>query len=174
MEIGARRSQGEKTPTGRIRHSKSNTVPFCYTSPLPSQDRSSVDEPGDVMDNETPNWDGNSIPVNPQAPAAAPDLSLSDADDAQHKTNQQEQTSSPRRPRRRGPKINAPKPPTIEEMFGVNSDSWTRFFTITIKGDLDNVEIYEELRNTLKDDFDCYRRKDNTIIIDAKTKRNKF
>ena len=59
-------------------------------------------------------------------------------------------------------------------MFGVNSDSWTRFFTITIKGDLDNVEIYEELRNTLKDDFDCYRRKDNTIIIDAKTKRNKF
>ena len=126
------------------------------------------------MNSATPaNRDEPLITDIPQAPAAAPNTSLSDAEEAtQNLENKSTTKTSPRkRTRRRTPKT-ATAPPTIEEMFGVNSDTWTRFFTISIAGDLDNVEIYDELNRTLKDDFDCFRRKDGAIIIDAKTKHN--
>ena len=99
---------------------------------------------------------------------AAPNCSSSEAEEA----TQQKQTNPRQRTRRRVSKAKTITPPTIEELFGVSSDSWTRFYAITIAGDLDNVEIYEELNKTLEDDFDCYRRRDDTIIVDAKTKRN--
>ena len=109
----------------------------------------------------------------PEAPAAAPNPSLSDAEEATlNLEKKSDAQSSPRKRTRRRISKPATAPPTIEELFGVNSDTWTRFYTITIAGDLDNVEIFDELNKTLKDDFDCYRRKDGAIIIDAKTKRN--
>ena len=62
--------------------------------------------------------------------------------------------------------------PTFEDLFGINSDSWTRFFILNGTGDLDNLDIYEELNKKLKDDFDCIRRRDGSVMIDAKTRRN--
>ena len=59
--------------------------------------------------------------------------------------------------------------PTFEDLFGINSDSWTRFFVLNGTGDLD---IYEDLNKKLKDDFDCIRRRDGSVMIDAKTRRN--
>ena len=38
--------------------------------------------------------------------------------------------------------------------------------------DLDNLDIYEELNKKLKDDFDCIRRRDGSVMIDAKVRRN--
>ena len=110
-------------------------------------------------------------PKNPQAPAAAPNTSLSDADEAQPNPQTHKQASPRRKPRKHKPR-NHTTTPTIEELFGINSDTWTRFFAITVAGDLDNVEIYDELNDTLKDHFDCYRRRDGAIIVDAKTQRN--
>ena len=62
--------------------------------------------------------------------------------------------------------------PTFEDLFGINSDSWTRFFVLNGTGDLDNLNIYEDLNKKLQDDFDCIRRTGNSVMIDAKTRRN--
>ena len=39
-------------------------------------------------------------------------------------------------------------------------------------GDLDNLDIYDDLNKKLKDDFDCIRRRDGSVMIDAKTRLN--
>ena len=62
--------------------------------------------------------------------------------------------------------------PTFEDLFGINSDSWTRFFVLNGTGDLNNLDIYEDLNKKLKDDLDCIRRRDGSVMIDAKTRRN--
>ena len=62
--------------------------------------------------------------------------------------------------------------PTFEDLFGINSDSWTRFFVLNGTGDLDNLDIYDDLNKKLKDDFDCIQRRDGSVMIDAKTRRN--
>ena len=62
--------------------------------------------------------------------------------------------------------------PPFEDLFGINSDSWTRFFVLNGAGNFYNLDIYEELNKKLKDDFDCIRRRDGSVMIDAKTRRN--
>ena len=39
-------------------------------------------------------------------------------------------------------------------------------------GDLDNLDIYEDLNKKLKDVFDYIRSRDGSVMIDAKTRRN--
>ena len=113
-----------------------------------------------------PSRDEPLTPDTPHAPAAAPNHSLSNAVEAQP------QPLKNKRARRRASKLSTLPIPTLEHMFGTQSETWTRFHSITGTGNLDNLEIYEELNNKLEDDFECFRRKDGTIIVDAKTKRN--
>ena len=94
-----------------------------------------VDDPGKTMAT-SPNLGGTPTSDKPRAPAVAPNPSLSDSDEAPP------QPQRNRKPRKRGPKKGTFKIPTIEELFGVNSDTWTRFFAITVAGNLDNAEIY--------------------------------
>lgn len=61
---------------------------------------------------------------------------------------------------------------TMEDMFGIRSESWTKYFILNIAGNLDNVEVATELHRHLPDKFQCSRRRDGSILIDAKTKRN--
>ena len=101
-----------------------------------------------------------------EAPAEAPSNSLSKVDEA----------TVPKRIRKRNGKqkrnSNTHDQPTFEDLFGINSDSWTIFFILNGTGDLDNLDIYEDLNKKLKDDFDCIRRRDGSVMIDAKTRRN--
>ena len=60
----------------------------------------------------------------------------------------------------------------MEDLFGTQSEAWTRFHALTAPGELDNLDIFEDLSTKLKDDFECYRRKDGSVIVDSKTKRN--
>ena len=167
MQEGVQESQ---TPPLNISDKSETSVPFCLASPPPSQDGNRVDDPSEARNLAPPSSGGN--PTNEAH--AAPSCSSSEAEEAtQNRKNQDhKQTSTRQRTRRRTAKAKAIAPPTIEELFGVSSDAWTRFYAMSIAGDLDNVEIYDELSKTLKDDFDCYRRKDGAIIVDAKTKRN--
>ena len=104
--------------------------------------------------------------ISQEAPAEASSNSLSKADEA----------TVPKRNRKRSGKqkgnSNTQDHPTFEDLFGISSDSWTRFFVLNGTGDLDNLDIYEELNKKLKDDFDCIRRRDGSVMIDAKTRRN--
>ena len=96
------------------------------TASLPIREETRTSERGEVI-----------TTVPPQAPAAAPSNSLSDTEEAQpqaHKRN---------RARRRASKAKSTVPLTLEEMFGIQSETWTRFHTITNTGYLDNVEIYD-------------------------------
>lgn len=92
---------------------------------------------------------------------------MSDADEAQTDTLKQRKQQ-----RKRPRKTKTTTFPTLEELFGTQSDSWTRFHEITGTEELDNLEIYEELNKKLLDDFECFRRRDGSILIDAKTRRN--
>ena len=106
------------------------------------------------------------VEISQEAPAEAPSNSLSMADEA----------TVPKRNRKKNGKqkanSNTQDHPTFEDLFGINSDSWTRFLVLNGTGDLDNLDIYEELNKKLKDDFDCIRRRDGSVMIDAKTRRN--
>ena len=101
-----------------------------------------------------------------EAPAEAPSNLLSKVDEV----------TVPKRNRKRNGKQkgnpNTQNHPTFEDLFGINSNSWTRFFILNGTGDLVNLDIYEELNKKLKDDFDCIRRRDGSVMIDAKTRRN--
>ena len=122
---------------------------------LPIRDETCTSERGEVF-----------TTVTPQAPAAAPNLSLSAAEEAQPNAPKQ------KRNRKRSQKNKTIAPPTLEDLFGIQSDAWTRFHVLKIEGNLDNIEIYDDLCKRLKDDFECFRRKDGSIIVDAKTERN--
>ena len=104
--------------------------------------------------------------ISQKAPTEAPSNSLSKVDEA----------TAPKRSRKRNGKqkgnANIQDHPTFEDLFGINSDSWTRFFILNGTGDLDNLDIYEELNMKLKDDFDCIRRRDGSVMIDAKARQN--
>ena len=85
--------------------------------------------------------------ISQEAPAEAPSNSLSKVDEA----------TAPKRNRKRNRKqkgnSNTQDQPTFEDLFGINSDSWTRFFVLNGTGDLDNLNIYEDLNKKLKDDL---------------------
>ena len=124
-----------------------------------------VDDNGEAKDMDSApssNTGGN----NPHAPALAPKPSLSEADEATPQPPKQ------KRNRRKGSKTKATPPTTLDQMFGIQSETWTRYHTLTIDGDVDNVEVYSDLKKKLSDDFECFRRADNSIMVDAKTMRN--
>ena len=95
-----------------------------------------------------------------EAPAEAPSNSLSKVDEATVPKRNQKRNGKQKR------NSNTQDQPTFEDLFGINSDSWTRFFVLNGTGDLDNLDIYEDLNKKLNDDFNCIRRRD------AKTRRN--
>ena len=114
----------------------------------------------------------NQKPQTQIAPAAAPDPLSSDAEEAQppHKRSRKN------RPRNRKPAPAQLKPTPaqlkLDDMFGPRSEMWTRFHIIRGPETLCNAKIFNDLTRKLKDKFKCYRRKDGSILIDAKTKRN--
>ena len=141
-----------------------DTGPLLTPSPGPQDvPHALVDDSGETTAMTSPKE--NLTTNNPQAPAAAPKPSLSDAEEAQ---------PQPKRTRknRRRTQQNATATPTLEDLFGPRSEAWTRFHAISVSEELDNIEIYEDLNHKLPDEFECFRRKDGTIVIDAKTKRN--
>ena len=154
------------------------TKPFCSASPPHT---SEVDDhganrklgPSQPCPNGQVGQGSTSAPgprpqaeISQEAPAEAPSNSLSKVDEA----------IAPKRNRKRNGKqkgnANTQDHPTFEDLFGINSDSWTRFFILSGTGDLDNLDICEELNKKLKDDFDCLRRRDGSVMIDAKTRQN--
>ena len=109
-----------------------------------SNSNPSVDDSGKAMDiashpirDETRSSERGEVltTVTTQAPAAAPNPSSSDVEEAQpiapkHKRNR-------KRPQRN--KTTAPL--TLDDLFGIQSDTWTRFHVLSIEGNLDNIEI---------------------------------
>ena len=66
---------------------------------------------------------------------------------------------------------------TLESMVGPVSESWTRFHVLHMNDDnendsSDNVGIWTELQSHLDPGFTCIRRRDGSILIDAKTEKN--
>ena len=177
LEIGVRRLGDESFST--MAEGQSETKPLGSASPLltfeydddhgvnrksnPSQPcpngqagQGSVSAPGPKPQAE----------FSQEAPAEAPSNSLSKVEEA----------TVPKRNRKRNRKqkrnSNTQDQPTFEDLFEINSDSWTRFFVLNGTRDLDNLDIYEDLNKKLKDDFDCIRKRDGSVKIDAKTRRN--
>ena len=102
--------------------------------------------------------------LDPYAPASAPSNSSSGATEAQAKIPTKKQ-------RRRNSYKPAPKQ-VLEDLFSIRNESWTRFFAVSEPGILDNIEIFNDLKSKLPDEFECFRRNDGSILIDAKTQRN--
>ena len=61
----------------------------------------------------------------------APSNSLSKVDEA----------TVPKRNRKQKRNSNTQDQPTFEDLFRINSDSWTRFFVLNGTGDLDNLDV---------------------------------
>ena len=136
--------------------------PTKVDDPSANLDMSS-DNPHPNPDNQQELGDKHDDAGNSHAPASPRTSSGREAEKAQaNKANK------PNKSKNRTTQENV----TIQDLFGVRSDSWTRYFAMTISGDLDNVEVFDELYQYLPDNFDCTRRTDGSIIIDAKTKRN--
>ena len=158
---------------------KNRTKPFCSTSPPFT---SEVHNHG-VNRNSDPSHpcpNGQAGQGSVSAPGPKPQAETSQEALAEAPSNSwskvDEATAPPKRNRKRNGKQEGNSitqdHPTFEDLFGINSDSWTRFFLLNGTGDLNNLDIYEELNKKLKDDFDCIRRRDGSVMIDAKTRRN--
>ena len=158
---------------------QSETKPLCFASPpstfeVDHHGANRNSDPSHPCPNGQAGQGSVSAPVpkpqaetSQEAPAEALSNSLSKVDEA---------TAPLKRNRKRNGKqkgnLDTQDHPTFEDLFGINSDSWTRFFVLNGTGDLDNVDIHEELNKKLKDDFDCIRRRDGSVMMDAKTRRN--
>ena len=178
MEIGVRRI-GEEPSHSRMAEGKNWIKTLLPASPLLISENDDdhganrKSDPSQPCPNGQAGQGSISAPgpkpqaeISQEAPAEAPSNSLSKVDEA----------TAPKRNRKRNGKqkgnSNTQDHPTFEDLLGINSDSWTRFFILNGTGDLDNLDIYEDLNKKLKDDFDCIRRRDGSVMIDAKTRRN--
>ena len=110
------------------------------------------------------------ISAPPNAPASAPVNPSSGAPEA-HTTTTTTTSTAKKKPRRRNSYKPIPKQ-TLESLFSINNDAWTRFFIVSEPGSLDNIEIYEDLKSKLPEDFECFRRNDGSILVDTKTQCN--
>ena len=130
---------------------QSDTKPFCSASPLLTSEHEFDDDHGANRKSDPsqpcPNGQAGqgsiSAPgpkpqaeISQEAPAEAPSNSLSKVDEA----------TVPKRNRKRNGKqkgnANTQDHPTFEDLFGINSDSWTRFFVLNGTGDLDNLDLF--------------------------------
>ena len=73
---------------------------------------------------------------------------------------------------------NATKQPDLNELVGPLSETWTRFHVLSLEATEktdrapNNLQIWTELRAALNSDFSCVRRKDGSVLLDAKSERN--
>ena len=106
---------------------------------------------------------GDLIPSEPHAPDSAPVLPPSQPAEAPKPKNKKKKPS-------KTTKIHL----DLDDLFGVNSEKWTRFFAVEPPNQdiLDNMDIWDDLKDKLQDEFEYIRRKDGSILIDAITERN--
>ena len=146
--------------------------PFCSASPLLTSEHDDDHGANRKSDPSQPCPNGQAGQGSVSAPGPKPQAEISQ--EAQSNSlSKIDEATVPKRNRKRNGKqkrnSNTQDHPTFEDLFGINSDSWTRFFVVNGTGDLDNLDIYEDLNKKLKDDFDCIRRRDGSVMIDAKT-----
>ena len=65
----------------------------------------------------------------------------------------------------------------MSHLVGTNSETLTRFHVLNFEEDNvaprpNNMTTWTELHFKLRDDFTCTRRRDGSILVDAKTKEN--
>ena len=66
----------------------------------------------------------------------------------------------------------------MSHLVGTNSETWTRFHVLNFEEEdngaprPNNMTTWTELHFKLRDDFTCTRRRDGSILVDAKTKEN--
>ena len=106
------------------------------------------------------------VTLAPYAPASAPTKLASTSKEAP------EPEPKPKRKAKRQSSFKPASKQQIEDLFSIRNDSWTRFFVIADTGDLDNIEIYDDLKTKLPDEFECHRRNNGSILIDTKTINN--
>ena len=68
--------------------------------------------------------------------------------------------------------------PDMANLVGPLSETWTRFHVLNLETTEEtrrppsNLQIWTELSKSLKSDFSCVRRRDGSVLLDAKTERN--
>ena len=157
----------------------SETKPLCSASPLLTSEYDDDHGTNRKSDPSQPCPNGQAGQGSVSTPGPKPQAEFSQEAPAETQRNllsKVDEATVPKRKRKRNGKqkrnSNVQDQPTFEDLFRINSDSWTRFFVLNGTGDLDNLDIYEDLHKKLKDDFDCIRGRDESVMIDAKTRRN--
>ena len=134
------------------------TKPFCSASPLLTSEYDDDHGVNRKFDSSQPCPSGQAGQGSVSAPGPKPQAEFSQEAPSNSLSKVDEATVPKRNQKRNGKQkgnSDTQDHPTFEDLFGTNSDSWTRFFVLNGTEDLYNLDIYEELNKKLKDDFDC-------------------
>ena len=120
------------------------TKPLCSTSPLLTSEY--VDDHGSNRKSDPSQPCPNAQAGQGSVPAPGPKPQVEFSQEApSNSLSKVDEATVPKRNRKRKGKqkgnSNTQDHPTFEDLFGINSDSWTRFFVLNATGDLDNRHL---------------------------------